>query len=98
MNRRRKDEIKTNKFLIEWQEKGDDSYSDISTISGVAYDTVVKCFRNPSTVGADKFLRISRVLHIPQELAYQEWVRLHLERLTSSCIAKWAKALEEINK
>lgn len=98
IRRTRKDGIKTNKFLIEWQEKTDDSYADISTISGVAYDTVVKCFKNPSTVKALKFLKVCKALHIPYDLGYAEWFRLHSKRVKESCESKWSTALQEINK
>jgi len=93
-HRHRVDEIKTNKFLIDYQSKTTDSYQDISDISGLRYDNVVKCFRNPCGVGALAMLRVCNVLHIPQEEGYQEWLRTHLERKQKSCHEKWQDAFK----
>ena len=94
--RHRADEIKTNKFLMDYQAKTTDSYQDISDISGLRYDNVVKCFRNPCGVGALAMLKVCKVLHIPYELGFKEWLRCHLERKKNSCINKWQEALKEI--
>ena len=96
-HRHNKSEIKTNKFLMEWQAKTSDSYQDISDISGLNYDSVVKCFRNPGGVGASTMLKVCKVLHIPLELGYAEWDRVHLENKHFNCLQKWNSAVEELN-
>lgn len=96
-NRLTGQDLKTNKFLMEWQAKTDDSYQDICEISGLRYDNVVKCFRNPGGVGAAIMLKVCKVLHIPLDLGYAEWNRVHLENKEFNCLQKWNSAVEELN-
>ena len=81
-----------------YQDKSTDSYSDIANISGLKYDSIVKCFRDPAGVGALIMLKICRVLHIPFDKGYDEWLRVHLEKKKAACERKWAAALKELEK
>lgn len=86
-------EIKTNKTLLSYKEKTEDSYTDIAKIAGINYDRVVKCFRDPGNVGAETMIGVCTAIHMPLDEAFELWISLHLKREQNTKTLKWERAL-----
>ena len=54
---------------MEYKEKANDSYEDLAQITGLAYTSIVKVFRDPGSTGANIMTKVCKALHIPNEIA-----------------------------
>lgn len=85
--------IKTNQLLLKYKNKIGDSQQDLAVIAGVPYHSVVKFFRDPGGIGANKAVKISTALLMPLDEAKDLWINTKLEHKTKLWLNEWEKQL-----